>query len=56
VKCKHCDEPVGNRVVVMGNDSIYCYTCGRLEADQSCRGKDVNQYVRTIEELGRREA
>jgi len=40
-KCDHCDEPLGNRMVVMEDNSIYCYTCGRLEADYHCRSPEI---------------
>lgn len=38
--CVHCGIDVGNRMVIFGKDTIYCYTCGRLKADDRCRIND----------------
>lgn len=51
-KCEHCKEPLNNRVVVMGDGAIFCYTCGRLRADQRCRRLEI--FALTCEELERR--
>ena len=45
-KCDHCDEPLGNRMVVMADDSILCYTCGRLKADYHCRDRTLLDLTR----------
>ena len=52
--CKHCGVDVGNQMVILEDNTIHCYTCGRLKADQNCRGQDVNHFVATVEELGKR--
>ena len=49
MKCNHCKGELTNRLVVMADDTIRCYTCGRLEADKSGRREDE-----TEEELWKR--
>ena len=61
--CAHCKGEVGSRMVIMANDIICCYTCGRLRADQKCRVPRVDNsvgqeaythFVETLELLERR--
>lgn len=43
--CVHCGIDVGNRMVIIGKN-IWCYTCGRLKADQRCRtSKRIDSYM-----------
>lgn len=39
MKCAHCKIEIGNQLVSMEDNSVCCYTCGRLKAEQdmSCR-------------------
>jgi hypothetical protein len=44
--CVHCGIDVGNRMVIMGDNTIHCYTCGRLKADDRCRtGQRIDNYM-----------
>lgn len=35
--CTHCKGTTGNELVVMEDNSLHCYTCGRLKAELSSR-------------------
>jgi hypothetical protein len=37
MNCTHCKGGIDNRLVVMEDDDIHCYTCGRLKAEMSSR-------------------
>lgn len=50
--CPHCKEPLNNRAVVMKDNTVLCYTCGRLRADQKTRRIEI--FALTCEELERR--
>ncbi len=44
--CVHCGIDVGNLMVIMGDNSVWCYTCGRLKADERCRtGKRTDSFM-----------
>lgn len=50
--CVHCGIEVTNYWVIMKDDSICCYTCGRLRADQRCRRMEI--FVESVELLQER--
>jgi hypothetical protein len=50
--CANCKIEVGNRLVVMADNSVWCYTCGRLRADQRCRRMAI--FVECVEALEER--
>ena len=52
--CAHCKIEIENAKVVMADDSIMCYTCGRLKADMSCRGNDRQHMFVTLKVLEER--
>jgi hypothetical protein len=49
--CKHCGIDVGNRMVIMEDNTTSCYTCGRLEADWRCRARDRKHFLLTLKVL-----
>ena len=62
--CKNCKIDIDNQMVIMEDNTIWCYTCGRLKADEGCRhGQRIDNFfdrpryshlVDTMEELGNR--
>ena len=46
MKCAHCKIEIGDSpLVVMADDTIRCYTCGRLKADQRTRYGRMDSYL-----------
>ena len=55
MKCAHCKIEIGDSpLVVMADNTIRCYTCGRLKADMSCRGRDSKHMFITLNVLEER--
>jgi hypothetical protein len=62
--CQNCKIDIDNLMVIMEDNTIWCYTCGRLKADERCRsGQRIDSYmgnpqfthlVNSMEELGNR--
>lgn len=52
--CAHCKIELGDTKVVMADDSIMCYTCGRLKADMPCRTRDKKHMFVTMKVLEER--
>jgi len=52
--CDHCKIELGRRLVVMADNKIMCYTCGRLKADMPCRCQDIQHKFITLSVLKER--